>query len=343
MKSIILKMIDALNLYKLFNYFTTDTATVFMLHRIYANDSDSNDDINTLLLERFFAYLKSNKYSVISLSDFIKSLRNGNHLYKSVVFTVDDGYRDFYLNAFPVFRKYKYPASVFITSDFIDLQKMFWWDIIEYLFLNTDRISYTNRHLDFSVDQLTSREIRLNASRDMIEKCKTVPNDDKWQIINTLSKEFNISIPERATGIYEPSSWEEIREMHSNGIHFFPHTKTHPILTQMDTQDVEIEIIHPKMAIKQRLNTNADIFCYPNGSESDFDDNIISILQKHGYTAAVTGIGGFDDTKVRTDFFRLKRFPLHLDQMTSKQYICGLERLKHKYIFPLIKSDWTNA
>jgi peptidoglycan/xylan/chitin deacetylase (PgdA/CDA1 family) len=42
------------------------------------------------------------------------------------VITFDDGYRDFYTNAFPILQKYHFPATVFLPTDFInDNRKIF--------------------------------------------------------------------------------------------------------------------------------------------------------------------------------------------------------------------------
>ena len=47
---------------------------------------------------------------------------------KAVAITVDDGYRDFLLRAYPVFHEFEIPATVFLVSDFIDGTGMLWWD-----------------------------------------------------------------------------------------------------------------------------------------------------------------------------------------------------------------------
>ena len=43
---------------------------------------------------------------------------------KSVVMYFDDGFRDVYLNAYPVFKKYKLPFVIFITTDLIDQKRI---------------------------------------------------------------------------------------------------------------------------------------------------------------------------------------------------------------------------
>jgi peptidoglycan/xylan/chitin deacetylase (PgdA/CDA1 family) len=63
------------------------------------------------------AYLKRAGYLVIGLDDLIDSIINGTTLpQKSIAITFDDGFADNYENAFPVLKKYGFPATVFVVS-----------------------------------------------------------------------------------------------------------------------------------------------------------------------------------------------------------------------------------
>ena len=63
------------------------------------------------------AYLKRAGYLVIGLDDLINSIINGTTLpQKSIAITFDDGFADNYENAFPVLKKYGFPATVFVVS-----------------------------------------------------------------------------------------------------------------------------------------------------------------------------------------------------------------------------------
>ncbi|MEN6433546.1 MAG: polysaccharide deacetylase family protein [Smithella sp.] len=67
-------------------------------------------------------YLHENNYSVINLQDLEKSFDTRDSS-KYVVITFDDGFRDFYTNAFPILREYRFPATVFLPTDFIGNKK----------------------------------------------------------------------------------------------------------------------------------------------------------------------------------------------------------------------------
>ncbi|RKX27177.1 MAG: hypothetical protein DRP47_06980 [Candidatus Zixiibacteriota bacterium] len=332
MKDLILKIVDNLNLYRLFNRYTRNTATIFMMHAIASQTNPDSSGMDPNLLESFFIFLRENDYQVLSLKQYVQKLREKKATYKAVVFTVDDGYRDFYLNAFDIFCNYGYPATIFLTSDYIDRKLFFWWDQIEYVINNTSKekldLSFMERG-DVTLSNATDR----NESIKLITRyCKTLSNDNKIKLLNHLVEILKVDISSQPNGKYEPLKWSEIAEMQKHGIDFHPHTKTHPIMSKVELEQKRIEIIQPKQRIENQLNSKADIFCYPNGQWVDFDEEVISELKNAGYIAAVTGVEGFDNTQSQTDMFRLKRYPIPSDELRFKQYVCGLENLKRRYL-----------
>jgi peptidoglycan/xylan/chitin deacetylase (PgdA/CDA1 family) len=64
-------------------------------------------------------YLKAAGFRVVPLS-YVLSFIEGNHSEKKLVaLTFDDGYQDFFENAYPVLVRYRYPSTVFLVSDLI--------------------------------------------------------------------------------------------------------------------------------------------------------------------------------------------------------------------------------
>lgn len=63
--------------------------------------------------------LKENEYRVISLKEFISSLANNETNYlKTVVLTFDDGFQNFFYEAFPLIEEYGFNATVYLVTDF---------------------------------------------------------------------------------------------------------------------------------------------------------------------------------------------------------------------------------
>ena len=66
------------------------------------------------------AYLKRAGFRVVEIDDLINSIMNSTSLpKKSIAITFDDGFADNYENAFPVLKKYGFPATMFVVSQLV--------------------------------------------------------------------------------------------------------------------------------------------------------------------------------------------------------------------------------
>ena len=82
---------------------------------------------------RQLAYIKSKGYTVISLDELVKGIKNKRRFkHKAVVITIDDGYKDNYIYAYPTLKKYGFPATLFIIANFIGKNRDFMtWEEIK--------------------------------------------------------------------------------------------------------------------------------------------------------------------------------------------------------------------
>lgn len=105
----------ALNL--IYSDLPQDKASILMYHSI-----DKNPVFFTVRPSVFaqqMAYLAQNNYNVVSLQKLAFYIKDGNIPGKTVVLTFDDGHEDNYFNAFPVLKKYNFPATIFLATGFM--------------------------------------------------------------------------------------------------------------------------------------------------------------------------------------------------------------------------------
>jgi peptidoglycan/xylan/chitin deacetylase (PgdA/CDA1 family) len=71
-------------------------------------------------------YLKVAGFNVVPLKEILAYMKGNISGRRIVAITFDDGYQDFYDNAYPVLKSYDYPATVFLVSDYIGRENL--WD-----------------------------------------------------------------------------------------------------------------------------------------------------------------------------------------------------------------------
>jgi peptidoglycan/xylan/chitin deacetylase (PgdA/CDA1 family) len=153
---------------------------ILMYHMVCENSrpEDLRFTCSPAMFKRQMAHLRRAGYRAIPLSQLSETLRGGMELpEKSVVITFDDGFRDNYLNAFPVLLKYSLPATLFVVSGFVSRTNQWMtrdgfpernlatWDELREMAANGIEIgSHTVNHiaLDTADPETSSREVRIS-------------------------------------------------------------------------------------------------------------------------------------------------------------------------------------
>ena len=107
-----------------------DSVTVLMYHR-FSEDKFPSTSIRIDQFRAHLDYLKESGFAVVPLAAVHAAIRKGTALPKrAVAITIDDAYRSVYEVAFPMFREYGYPFTVFVATDPVDdgLSAYMTWD-----------------------------------------------------------------------------------------------------------------------------------------------------------------------------------------------------------------------
>ena len=85
---------------------------------------------------RQIEYIKNKGYKVISLDELVEGIKNNRTFKrKTVVITIDDGYKDNYTYAYPFLKRYNFPATIFVAANLIGNEEEFMnWQEIQTMF-----------------------------------------------------------------------------------------------------------------------------------------------------------------------------------------------------------------
>jgi len=150
----------------------------------YHNFSPTESSKMTVSQEMFgqqMRLLKGKGYRVISLDQFFDFLEfKAPLLPKSVVITIDDGWRSMYEIAFPILKKYGYPVTLFIYTDMItDTSKTLSWGLLQEMAgYGIDIQCHTKSHRNLTLpkkkepfkDYFANLEKELAVCKGMIKK-----------------------------------------------------------------------------------------------------------------------------------------------------------------------------
>ena len=82
--------------------------------------------------DRQMQFLKNHRYNVIKLEDAASLIREKKRIpFRTVAITFDDGYKDNYVYAFPILKKYNLPATIFIIVNEVGRPDRLNWKEIE--------------------------------------------------------------------------------------------------------------------------------------------------------------------------------------------------------------------
>jgi peptidoglycan/xylan/chitin deacetylase (PgdA/CDA1 family) len=84
-------------------------------------------------------------------------------------------------------------------------------------------------------------------------------------------------------------SWEQIREMATNGMEIGSHSDTHPDLRRKSEAFLQTELAGSRATIEAHIQMPVTAFSYPAGK---YDQRVMDALARAGFTSAVTEIQG---------------------------------------------------
>ena len=211
--------------------------------------------------DRFAEQLRMlrDRFRVVSLAELRHALAGGERLSRAVAVTFDDGYRDNLLVAKPILEEHGLPATVFVTTGYVDSDRDFWWDELEAFCASA---GIASRDLWQELQALTHEERaeRLDAS---------------WASIQTQRPASSLTL-----------SADELQHLADGGlVGVGAHTVTHPHLSSLPVPAQRHEIEASKAYLSEVVGPQVRDFSYPHG---DFSPETRELVRSDGFETACT-------------------------------------------------------
>jgi len=242
----------------------------------------------------------SRHFNPMSLENALELLSEGKLPQKTVCVTFDDGYADNESIALPILKKFDIPATVFVSTAYMNGGCM-WNDLV----IESLR-SYRESWIDLTDIGLGQR--RLDSASDKVKLAGEIIYKLKHQ--SPLKRNSVAANLQERAGLTQPDLMltdNQLLNLVANGVEIGGHTHSHPILSVINEGEARLEIERNKVELEKITKHEVRFFAYPNGNPGvDFTARDKQIVKDAGYKAAVStrvGVSG----KV-TDVWELPRF-----------------------------------
>jgi len=201
--------------------------------------------------EIFEAQLKYliKKFNIISFADLHDHLFNNKNLPpKPLLLTFDDGDVSVLKNGLPILKKYKLPSVLFVITQLIDSDNMFWCRQVEAVFKKQGK-SYQE-------------------ARQKIKLLKKMPNSERVKYLDSLAMVKGLQLTS-----------DELHVLQKEKMFIGNHTHTHPMINNCTEHEIEQEMGKVKTLFEKWNLEGYPVFAYPNGN---WDAKSEKILEKNG-------------------------------------------------------------
>lgn len=261
-------------------------------------------------------YVKEN-YTPISFATLLQCLDRGEMPPPgTVIVTFDDGFSDNYYNAFPILKQFDIPATIFLSTGYIDNQEMFWYEKLSYAVMTTNARSVAIPEL--AVIQIDGSALsRRNTIKALMRRLQRVPDQVRLTLLDDLFNQLSPDHGDITDARSGPMTWEQIREMSACRIEFGSHCVSHPVLSMLDNTKLKYELEHSKHQIESMLTKPVQVLAYPVGGEEAFNDKVRAAVRSAGYRLGVSYISGIEKPE-EWDAYALRR--LHVERYIDSNY-----------------------
>lgn len=266
--------------------------TIYMLHRcspinrsnLYWNE---HMKVSPEFLKNFLG-VQRKQYDFISLDDVAILSRSKQKLKKKfIAMTFDDGYRDNYEYALPVFDEMCIPFTVYVTNSFPDRTAFLWWYILEDILQQNKQITLSDGR-QFECETKEEKEKVFLSLRQLVIDLNQDKLPDGFRQLFCKYKIDDTSYNDKLC-----LSWSMIQEMsNSKYCTIAAHTMNHKALNKLPEDKLDYEIVQAKRILEEYIKKPVQHFSYPFGTPNEVGNRDIAFVKECGFSTACYAFGG---------------------------------------------------
>jgi peptidoglycan/xylan/chitin deacetylase (PgdA/CDA1 family) len=242
----------------------------------------------------------------MSMDDVVSICRNGEPFPKGAfAITFDDGFENNLTVARPILNQLGIPATVYVTSRFIDENGMSWIDRIEYA-MEVVRAGVLKFPWSEGAVSFATAAEKIAILGDIRTHVKSTPDLDVDAFVSEIFRQLDLEeIRSSREQLDQKMTWDQVREWCADGFLVGGHSHTHAILSFLSPSQLEREIDVSLKMMSEKAGIVTPHYSYPEGLAHCYSEGVIQMLKSRGVTCCPTAIDGINQPGA--DPFHLRR------------------------------------
>ena len=294
---------------------TTPYCRVLVLHRLESKEHLIGG-ISAQWLKDSIKIFKNKGFNFIDLEQFLKYYKKKKFPKKSILITIDDGFRDQVEQFTPIFLDEDVKPVIYLISNFIKHGELPWDEKIRILMRTAStsfvRFKHQSGYLGYYLE--TPENIKY-AQHDFINRCELLPKELCDTSIDQLASALDINMPLAPRPESSAACIDSILKYTSKGVSFANHTSSHRVLSSNNASFASKDIEEAKSFLTKH-NLETKTFAYPIGKLRSIYDNR-QIVSSSGFDIAFTAIEGIANSHDNPLTIPRIPYPKNSNQLTD--------------------------
>jgi peptidoglycan/xylan/chitin deacetylase (PgdA/CDA1 family) len=241
-------------------------------------------------LDRFIARFAESGWRFVPVADLVAPIGSADAL--RVAVTLDDGYRDNFEHALPVFRRHNVPFTIYVCPGFSDRAAELWWEALERIIAGVSSIALTGEGPAETFSTRTPAE-KQRAFRDWTRWLTTVADERRQRMaIRKLAEKYGLDLADLVRALV--MDWDEVRAIAADPLCTIgAHTMTHPALARLPADAALQEMWESADRIESEIGRRPATLAFPYGYPAAAGQREAVLAAEAGFTASFTTQPGY--------------------------------------------------
>jgi peptidoglycan/xylan/chitin deacetylase (PgdA/CDA1 family) len=273
--------------------YTQGVGLIFMLHQVRPEARTPRPfapnrilEVTPEFLEAVLDQVQEAELDVITLDDAVERLARGDNK-RFVCFTFDDGYRDNFQYAYPMFKARGLPFTVYVPTNYPDGHGELWWLALEQSVAGAkDEIAVLRNGEKWRLPTKSNAD-KERSFEEIYWWLRGLDERAQREAARALAEAHGIDLDAQCRDLI--MDWDELRTMAADPlVTIGAHTEDHYAVAKLTEHEAMSQMVGSADRIERELGVRPVHFAYPYGDPGSAGPRDFALAEKADFKTAVT-------------------------------------------------------